>query len=62
MGELPGVGPRIERALGELGISSLADLITHYPSRHEDLSNVRKISELRVGERATVLALSLIHI
>ncbi|QYJ14606.1 ATP-dependent DNA helicase RecG [Rubrobacter xylanophilus DSM 9941] len=56
MGELPGVGPRIERALGELGISSLADLITHYPSRHEDLSNVRKISELRVGERATVLA------
>mgnify|MGYP001178068406 CR=1 FL=1 len=56
VGELPGVGPRIERALRELGISSVADLITHYPSRHEDLSNVRRISELRVGERATVLA------
>ncbi len=52
--ELPGVGPRIEAALGDLGIASLADMISHYPSRHEDLSNVKKISELRVGERATV--------
>ncbi len=52
--ELPGVGPRIEAALGDLGIASLADMISHYPSRHEDLSNVKKISELRVGERATI--------
>src|SRR3712207_2687381 len=29
-------------------------MISHYPSRHEDLSNVKRISELRVGERATV--------
>src|ERR687892_1086610 len=53
--ELPGVGPRIEAALGDLGIASLADMISHYPSRHEDLSNVKRISELRVGERATVV-------
>ena len=52
--ELPGVGPRIESALGDLGIASLADMISHYPSRHEDLSNVKRISELRVGEKATV--------
>src|SRR5215204_1828489 len=52
--ELPGVGPRIEAALGDLGIASLADMISHYPSRHEDLSNVKRISEWRVGERATV--------
>jgi ATP-dependent DNA helicase RecG len=52
--ELPGVGPRIEASLGDLGIASLADMISHYPSRHEDLSNVKRISELRVGERATV--------
>src|ERR687896_2256821 len=52
--ELPGVGPRIEAALGDLGIASLADMISHFPSRHEDLSNVKRISELRVGERATV--------
>jgi ATP-dependent DNA helicase RecG len=52
--ELPGVGPRIEASLGDLGIASLADMISHYPSRHEDLSNVKRISELRVGERATI--------
>src|SRR5215211_8558100 len=53
--ELPGVGPRIEAALGDLGIASLADMISHYPSRHEDLSNVKKIGDLRVGEKATVV-------
>src|SRR3712207_4752683 len=53
--ELPGVGSRIEVALRDLGVASLADMISHYPSRHEDLSNVKKISELRVGERATVV-------
>ncbi len=52
--ELPGIGPRIEGALGDLGIASLADMVSHYPSRHEDLSNVKRISELRVGERATI--------
>jgi ATP-dependent DNA helicase RecG len=53
--ELPGVGPRISAALKALGIFSVADLVSHYPSRHEDLSNVKKISDLRVGERATVV-------
>ncbi|MBV9453989.1 MAG: ATP-dependent DNA helicase RecG [Rubrobacter sp.] len=53
--KLPGVGPRIAAALKDLGISSFADLVLHYPSRHEDLSNVKKISDLRVGERATVV-------
>src|ERR671932_741091 len=53
--ELPGVGPRIEAALKDLGVTSLADMVSHYPSRHEDLSNVKRVSELRVGERATVV-------
>jgi ATP-dependent DNA helicase RecG len=53
--DLPGVGPRIEAALKELGVTSLADMVSHYPSRHEDLSNVKRISELRVGERVTVV-------
>ena len=53
--DLPGVGPRIAAALKDLNVTSLADLVSHYPSRHEDLSNVKKISDLRVGERATVV-------
>jgi len=40
--------------LNDLGIATLADMVSHYPSRHEDLSNVKRISELRVGERATI--------
>ena len=51
--ELPGVGPRIAAALKDLAIVSIADLVSHYPSRHEDLSNVKKISNLRVGEFGT---------
>jgi ATP-dependent DNA helicase RecG len=53
--ELPGVGSRIEVALKDLGVASLADMVSHYPARHEDLSNVKKIAELRVGEKATVV-------
>ena len=53
--ELPGVGPKVAAALKDLGIVSLSDLISHYPSRHEDLSNIRKISDLRVGEKATIV-------
>ena len=53
--KLPGVGPRIEASLKQLGIDSLADLVSHFPSRHEDLSNVKRISDLRVGEWATVV-------
>ena len=52
---LPGVGSRIAASLKDLNVTSLADLVSHYPSRHEDLSNVKKISDLRVGERATVV-------
>ncbi|WP_166396620.1 ATP-dependent DNA helicase RecG [Rubrobacter marinus] len=50
------MGPRIAAALGDLGVRTLADLVSHYPSRHEDLSNVKPISDLRVGEKATVVA------
>lgn len=53
--ELAGVGPRVEGTLRGLGIVSWSDLISHYPSRHEDLSNVKQIARLRVGEVATVL-------
>src|SRR3712207_9564927 len=53
--DLPGVGPRIAASLRDLSVTSLDDLVTHYQSRHEDLSNVKKISDLRVAERATVV-------
>jgi ATP-dependent DNA helicase RecG len=30
-------------------------MVSYYPSRHEDLSNVKRVSDLRVGERVTVI-------
>src|SRR3712207_8926354 len=43
--DLPGVGPRIAASLKDLNVTSLADLVSHYPSRHEDLSD-RKSTRL----------------
>jgi len=53
--DLAGVGPKIAASLKDLKVVSVADLVSYYPSRHEDLSNVKKIADLRVGERATVV-------
>lgn len=45
---LKGVGPQKAEALKkELGIHTLGDLLSHYPFRHEDRSQVYQISELR---------------
>ena len=57
--DLPGVGPRITAALKDLNVGSVADLVSHYPSRHEDLSNVKKIADLRVGETVSYTHLTL---
>ena len=39
-----------------MGISSVLDLLTHYPSRYEDRSAHRCIAELREGETTAVVA------
>ena len=44
------------RALGELGVGHLGDLLTYYPRRYLDRSREATVAELRVGEDATVLA------
>ena len=44
------------RALGELGVAHLGDLLTYYPRRYLDRSREATVGELKVGEDATVLA------
>jgi len=46
-----------ERAkiLDRLGISTLGDLLTHYPHRYLDLSSAPSMQEVRVGTDATVV-------
>jgi ATP-dependent DNA helicase RecG len=43
-------------ALNEMGLTSVLDLITHYPRRYLDRTTQVPISELKEGDDATVLA------
>ncbi len=51
-----GIGPRLAEVLGAKDIHTVDDLLHYLPFRYEDRLNPRGISELRVGEMATVIA------
>ena len=53
---LKGVGEKKRAALAELGITSVLDLVTHYPRRYIDRTNQVAIRDLVVGDEALVLA------
>ncbi len=55
VGELKGVGEEVAKKLAVLGIRSVNDLITNYPRRYEDYSNVLPINKLMPG-RITIKA------
>ena len=48
------LGDMQKAALKRLGLETLQDLLFYFPSRYGDLSQVKKISELKVGELATI--------
>ncbi len=49
-----GVGERLAKIMGRLGITDARGLLCHYPSRHEDRTELRRISMLRPGDTASV--------
>jgi ATP-dependent DNA helicase RecG len=51
---LKGVGPRRSELLARLGISTLGDLVLHFPSRHLDRSAVTPLAKIRPGVEAVV--------
>ena len=53
---LRGVGDAAAGDLAELGITSVLDLVTHYPRRYIDGTRMVTIDRLAEGEKATVLA------
>jgi ATP-dependent DNA helicase RecG len=53
---LNGVGPARTRALAAMGITTVADLVTHYPRRYLDRTRQEPINRLAAGEEAMVLA------
>ena len=56
---LKGVGAVVEQHLSRLAISTVGDLLEHFPRRYEDRSRMRRISELVAGEFATFSAVVL---
>ncbi|MFH1609095.1 MAG: hypothetical protein ABID40_00500, partial [Candidatus Bipolaricaulota bacterium] len=50
----PGVGKKRAELLGRLGIRTLEDLLTFFPRRLEDRSQLRPIAQVRDGETALV--------
>ena len=53
---LKGVGPKRAQIFLKLGILSIRDLLYFFPRRYEDRSKLRKISQLILGETATIEA------
>lgn len=52
---LQSVGPAYEKRLRRLGITTVQDLIYHYPHRYDDYSKLKTISQLMYGEEVTLL-------
>jgi ATP-dependent DNA helicase RecG len=52
--EISGVTRATAHRLAGLGLATVADLIAHYPRRYEDYRDRKRITELKVGEEATV--------
>ena len=53
---LKGIGPKREKAFADVGITTVLDLLTHYPRRYIDRTKEATIAELRPGEEGMVLA------
>jgi ATP-dependent DNA helicase RecG len=54
--ELKGVGPKKAEGLETLGITTVLDILTHYPRRYIDRTRQAEIRDLKVGDEALVLA------
>ncbi|MGK2957188.1 MAG: ATP-dependent DNA helicase RecG [Acidimicrobiales bacterium] len=55
--ELAGVGPKKAESLASVGITSVLDLLMHYPRRYLDRTNEARIGDAPVGEEAMVLGI-----
>jgi ATP-dependent DNA helicase RecG len=47
---------KIAKKLARLELKTADDLLKHYPTRYEDFSQIKKISELQAGNTATIRA------
>ncbi len=52
--KLANIGPSYSNRLKNLNISTLEDLLYHFPARYEDLSKQSKLNSVAVGEKVSV--------
>ncbi len=53
---IPGVSSGRAAALSRFGATTIRGLLTHYPRRYLDMSNICTIGQARIGENATIVA------
>ena len=52
---LKGVGPKRASALAQVEVTSVLDLLTHYPRRYLDRTREARLADLEPGDEATVI-------
>lgn len=52
--KISGIGPRFKTLLEKLDISTIEDLLYHFPTRYEDFSKNTKICDLKPGNTVTI--------
>jgi ATP-dependent DNA helicase RecG len=52
---LKGVGPKKAEALNEIGVTTIADLLQHFPRRYLDRSQLTPIAGVTIGSEVTVV-------
>ncbi|MFO7698607.1 MAG: DEAD/DEAH box helicase, partial [Anaerolineae bacterium] len=52
---LKGVGPANAKRLAVLGVSTVQDLIYHFPRRYDDFAQRKQIKQLALGDQVTVV-------
>jgi ATP-dependent DNA helicase RecG len=52
---VPGIGPALAKTFARLGLSTVEDMLYHFPHRYDDYSSRQSIAELMVGVEATII-------
>lgn len=54
LSEIKGIGPRFLKLLKQMNISTVRDLLWHFPTRYEDWSEIAKITDLNLNDLKTI--------
>ncbi len=52
--QIYGIGPKLYKKLQKLGLSKVEDVLSYYPFRYDDYSQIKKIKDLQNEETTTV--------